>query len=207
VSGLGQRFSPLWRDRWEEFEIAFFWILDLGPVHFFFETKSAGTSLHGAMTTSSKVKRYYLNQKDEEAIFEISKDLIESSIATVCMNRHIFPRRIFHSICTQDRDLLMFRRDDSFLNREKFENESQISLSPLSWAGSLKTWVQEASSACHSTQIDPTVTEWQKVEIQLILDWLQNEACTNLNDFATSKIVFDIVRSFDDVILEEYEVR
>lgn len=159
------------------------------------------------MTTSSKVKRYYLNQNGEETINDISKDLIESSIATACMNRNIFPRRIFHSICTQDRDLLKFRRDDSFLNHEKFENESQISLSPLSWAGSLKTWVQEASSTCHSTQIDPTVTEWQQVEIQLILDWLQNEACSNLKDYETTKIVFDIVRSLDDVILEEYEVR
>lgn len=151
-----------------------------------------------AMTTASKVTRHYFFPKENETIHEVLKDLMESSIATVCRKRNIFPQRIFHSVCTHDLEMLKFRREESFSKNENFENESQISLSPLSWTGSLKTWVQEESSgARYSTQI------YSKT---MILDWLQNEAFTNLGDFPTTKIFLGIARNLDDKILEEYEV-
>jgi hypothetical protein len=156
------------------------------------------------MTTASKATRYRLSQKDTDEIDEILKDLMESSIATVCRKRNIFPQSTFHSSvgCTHDLDLLKFRRDESFSKDETFENESQISLSPLSWTGSLKTWVQEANS----TQIYSAPTDRQKVELQLILDWLHYEAFTHVKDFSATKISLGIVRSLDDVVMEEYEV-
>lgn len=163
-----------------------------------------------AMTTASKVTRYRLSQNETDKIDEILKELMESSIAKVCRKRNIFPQSAFHSSigCTHDLDLLKFRRDESFSKDETFENESQISLSPLSWTGSLKTWVKEAnsSSACPSTQIYSTPKDRQKVELQLILDWLHYEAFTNVKDFSTTKIDLHIVRSLDDAVLEEYEV-